>query len=258
MRMSLIAAAAALVLLPWDGRAQEDVFLLDGIVVTTSPTPRSIEAVSSHVTVLSGQELRAEGISSVSDALRREASLDIVRSGSFGGQTSLFLRGGESDHTLVLVDGVQVNEPGGFFDFSSLTTDNVERIEVVRGPSSALYGSDAVAGVIHIVTRVGRGPPRVRTSLETAYYSEPRNELLDGVRWSADVAGGWRSLRVLRLVGSGARRRHPRVQQPVHQHGRFGPRAVRARRSNTRLPLSARHGSGVPFPDRQRRGRDRP
>lgn len=190
MRTTPVTALAMLFLCPAAVHAQEDVFPLDGIVVTTSPTPRSLDAVSSHVTILSGEELRIEGITSVAEALRDEASLSIVRSGSFGGRTSLFLRGGESDHTLVLVDGVQVNEKGGSFDFSSLTTDNVERIEIVRGPASALYGADAMAGVIHIVTRVGRGSPHVRAGVETSYYSEPRDELLDGVRWSADVTGG--------------------------------------------------------------------
>lgn len=188
--MRICSIAAVLLLLPWAAGAQEDVFPLDGIVVTASPTPRSVEAVASHVTVLSGEELRAEGFVSVADALRDEAGLDVVRSGSFGGPTSLFLRGGESDHTLVLVDGVQVNQAGGSFDFSTLTMDNVERIEIVRGPGSALYGSDAMTGVVHVVTRVGRGSPRVRARIETASYSEPRNEALDGMRWSTDVAGG--------------------------------------------------------------------
>jgi vitamin B12 transporter len=67
----------------------------------------------------------------------------------------VFIRGGESKFTKVLVDGVPVNDAGGAFDFSSLTTDNVERIEIVRGPSSVLYGSDAVAGVVQVFTRRG-------------------------------------------------------------------------------------------------------
>ena len=78
------------------------------------------------------------------EALRTVAGLHVIRSGSIGAVTSLFLRGGESDYTLVLVDGMQVNLPGGGFDFASLTTDNLERIEIVRGPGSA---SPALAGV---------------------------------------------------------------------------------------------------------------
>jgi vitamin B12 transporter len=159
-------------------------------VVTASPTPRSASAVASHVTVLDAAELRARGITSVADALRDVAGVHVLRSGSFGALTSVFVRGGESDYALVLVDGVQVNQAGGGFDFASLSLDNVERIEVVRGPASALYGSDAVAGVVHVITRTGQGPAMVRASVETGSYAEPRGELVDGVRWSADLWGG--------------------------------------------------------------------
>jgi len=188
--MRVVTIAAALLLIPWAAGAQEDVFSLEGLVVTVSPTPRSVETVTRHVTILDGRELRAAGVTSVADALRDVGGVDIVRSGSFGATTSLFLRGGESDHTLVLVDGVQVNRAGGSFDFSSLPMDNVERIEVVRGPASALYGSDAMAGVIQVVTRTGRGAPRIVARMETSSFREPRGLLVDGTRWSADVSGG--------------------------------------------------------------------
>jgi vitamin B12 transporter len=195
MRHSVVAALVALPSLalslpPSAATAQEDAFSLQGLIVTASPTPRSAESVASHVTVLQGDDLRAEGLLTVGDALRDLPGLDVVRNGSFGATTSLFVRGGESDHTLVLVDGVQVNQAGGSFDFVSLTTDDVERIEIVRGPASALYGSDAMAGVIHVMTRTGRGAARVQARVQTAFYSEPRDQVLDGVRWSADVAGG--------------------------------------------------------------------
>jgi len=188
--MRIVLVAAASLLFPWAAGAQEDVFSLEGLVVTVSPTLRAIESVASHVTILDGQELRAAGLTTVADALRGVAGLDVVRNGSFGATTSLFLRGGESDHTLVLVDGVQVNRAGGGFDFASLTTDNVERIEIVRGPASALYGSDAMAGVIHVVTRTGRGAPRVSTRVEITSFSEPRDERIDGTRLSVDMTGG--------------------------------------------------------------------
>jgi vitamin B12 transporter len=189
-RAALIAAASFSGLHPDALGAQEDAFSLQGLVVTASPTPRSADAIASHVTVLQGEVLHAEGVTTVGDALRFVAGVDVVRNGSFGANTSVFVRGGESDHALVLVDGVQVNQAGGSFDFSALTTDDVERIEIVRGPASALYGSDAMAGVIHVVTRTGRGSPRLRARVETAHYSEPRDDALDGLRWSADVSGG--------------------------------------------------------------------
>jgi vitamin B12 transporter len=91
----------------------------------------------------------------VADALLRVPGLTVVRTGAPGAATSVFVRGGESDYVKVLVDGVPVNEPGGFYDFAHLTLDNVERIEVVRGPASVLYGSDAVSGVVQVFTRAG-------------------------------------------------------------------------------------------------------
>jgi outer membrane cobalamin receptor len=140
---------------PPGARAQERASSLDGLVVTASPTPREAAAVARHVTVLDGAELRALGLVSAVDALRDVAGVDVVRGGTFGAVTTVFTRGGESDYTLVMVDGVQVNQAGGGFDLASISLDNVERIEIVRGPASALYGSDAVSGVIHVITRTG-------------------------------------------------------------------------------------------------------
>jgi vitamin B12 transporter len=107
--------------------------------------------------VITGEELRARGITRVSDALKSVPGATLVQNGSTGSVNTLFLRGGESRYTKVLVDGVAVNAPGGFFDFSHLTTDNIERIEIVRGPASVVYGADAVSGIVQIFTRQGRG-----------------------------------------------------------------------------------------------------
>src|SRR6185503_5472280 len=100
------------------------------------------------------------GVTTVVEALRGVPSLVLVRPGGEGAQTSIFLRGGESDYVRVLIDGVPLNQPGGAIDIGHLTTENVDRIEIVRGPTSVLYGSDAVTGVIQIITRRGQGPAR--------------------------------------------------------------------------------------------------
>ena len=163
-------------------RAQDGALPLAGLIVTATPLPRSEEAVDRFVTVLTGDELRGRGDRTVGEALRGTAGVDVARNGSFGAVTSVFLRGGESDYTLVLVDGVQVNQAGGGFDFESLTTDNVERIEILRGPASALYGSDAVTGVVHVITRSGAGPPRGGAEVRAGSHGR-----LD---WSADLVGG--------------------------------------------------------------------
>jgi vitamin B12 transporter len=120
--------------------------------------------------VLQGADLRARGLTSVADALREVPGVAIARSGSFQGVTSVFTRGGQSGYTKILIDGVPMNQPGGFFDWSTLSTDNVERIEVVRGPSSVVWGSDAVTGVVNVITRSGRGGPRMMASARAGTY----------------------------------------------------------------------------------------
>ncbi|MBI1808865.1 MAG: TonB-dependent receptor, partial [Gemmatimonadetes bacterium] len=131
---------------------------LGAVVVTATREPVASAVPTATTTVLRGDDLRAAGITRVADALRLVPGASVVGSGSVGSQTSLFLRGGNSDYVRVLIDGVPVNDAGGGFDFSTLTTANIDRIEVLRGPASVLYGSDAVTGVIQLFTRQGAGP----------------------------------------------------------------------------------------------------
>ena len=182
MKRLIVVLLGTLWVQPALSRAQERPFLLDGLVVTASPTARAAQAVARSVTILQGDDLRERGLVRVADALRDVAGLTVVEGGSFGATTSVFMRGGESDYVQVLVDGVQVNQPGGAFDFAGLTLENVERIEVVRGPASSLYGSDAVAGVIQIITRTGWGAPSLDFTLRGGTFA--RREA------SATVSGG--------------------------------------------------------------------
>ncbi len=164
-----------------------DTVLLSPIVVTATRYPIPAASAATTVTVLSGAALRAQGIATVADALRLVPGAAVVATGSFGGQTSLFLRGGESDYVKVLIDGVPQNQPGGFYDFASLGTEDVERIEVVRGPVSVLYGSDAVTGVVHVMTRAGGERANARIAFGAGSY---------GSEWGqASVAGGGTALR---------------------------------------------------------------
>src|SRR2546422_3580842 len=150
--------------------------MLNPVVVTATRVPVSVDALASAVTVVTGRELELRGIRPVGEALRTVPGAAVVETGSYGGQTSLFLRGGESDYVKVLVDGVPQNQPGGAFDFADLTTDNVDRIEIVRGPASVLYGSDAVTGVIQIFTRTGSGAPRVTAAARAGTYGSAEYE----------------------------------------------------------------------------------
>src|SRR5947208_826642 len=130
------------------------------VVVTATRSPLARDRVPASVTVLDGASLRAQGITHVADALRLAPGIAVVQSGSYGAQTALFTRGGQSNYTKVLVDGVPLNDPGGTLDIGTLTLDNVERVEIVRGPTSVLYGSDAVTGVVQLFTRRAAGTPR--------------------------------------------------------------------------------------------------
>ncbi len=166
---------------PMNAQAPDTTSLTAMIIsATKTPTPRS--SLTQAVTVLSGEELRARGITRVTDALRSVPGASVVQNGAPGSVATLFLRGGESRYVKVLIDGVAINAPGGFFDFSHLTTDNIERIEIVRGPASVAYGADAVSGVIQIFTRQGRGPLSITADGRAGTY-----KTLDG---SVEANGG--------------------------------------------------------------------
>jgi len=152
------------------GAQANDTAQLGTVVISGSKVPRPADALTQAVTVISGDDLRARGVERVSDALREVPGASLVQSGSYGALTSLFLRGGESRYTKVLIDGVAVNAPDGYFDFSHLTTDNIERIEIVRGPASVLYGADAATGIVQIFTRRGGADHRASVSARGGTY----------------------------------------------------------------------------------------
>jgi vitamin B12 transporter len=153
---------------------------LEGFIVTGTPVPRAVGTEGSHVTILDGEELRLRGMSRMTDVLAEVPGLVVVQSGSYGSVASVFFRGAESDHVKVLMDGVEMNQSGGGIDLAGIAVWDVERVEVVRGPASALYGSNALAGVIHIITRRGRGSPSL--SAFGGFGSYGRRELSAAVR----------------------------------------------------------------------------
>jgi outer membrane cobalamin receptor len=127
------------------------------IIVTGSRVATRPDEVAANVTVLSREDFDVEKPAKLSDLLRRVAGVHVDQVGGRGGTGSLYMRGADPNYTLVLVDGVRVNDPtnarGGSFDFSTFDVADVERVEVARGPYSAVYGGDALAGVVNIVTR---------------------------------------------------------------------------------------------------------
>ena len=155
VRAALLLASSALVALPFAAGAE-----VPSIVVTPYLVPTSAARAGSTVSVITRDEIERSNAGSVAELLRSVPGLTVTESGGPGSTTSVMLRGAESQHTLVLIDGVRVNDPSGArdqFDFSTLSLDNVERIEVLRGPQSAVYGSDAMGGVINIITRKPKG-----------------------------------------------------------------------------------------------------
>jgi vitamin B12 transporter len=166
----LVLASAVLAAPASSAQEPSDTARLEPVVVTATRLPTPLAAVTASVTVLDGATLRARGIRGVSEALRDVPGLSVVQQGSYGGLTSVFVRGGESDYVKVLIDGAPANQPGGAFDFATLSTDNVERIEIVRGPASVLYGSDAVSGVVQIFTHGGSGSPAADAQVRGGTY----------------------------------------------------------------------------------------
>ncbi len=130
------------------------------IVVTATKSEIMKRETGASITIISSDEIEKKGKRSVSDALNEVPGLNVSRSSGFGGLTDVYMRGAASNSVLVLIDGVRVNDPTApakGFDFSNLTTENIERIEVIRGSQSTLYGSDALGGVINIITKKGEG-----------------------------------------------------------------------------------------------------
>ena len=124
-----------------------------------------LSASSAAVTILTEEFIRGSHAGNMMDLLRQVPFLYLSQTGGRGGLTTVTIRGGDPNFTLVMVDGIPVNDPtnilGGSFDFSTLSVENIKQIEIVRGPMSALYGSESVGGVINIITRGGENEPNL-------------------------------------------------------------------------------------------------
>ncbi len=126
----------------------------DVVVVTGTTTPTQYEKIGSSLTVISGSLIQDEGYTYVPDVLRQVPGVAVNQGGSPGSLTQVRIRGGEGNHTLTLLDGFDISSPDtGETDFSTLMSGDIQRIEVLRGPQSGLYGSNALAGVINLITR---------------------------------------------------------------------------------------------------------
>ena len=127
--------------------------------------------IGNAISIVTGQQLREQQVRNGAEALRGLPGVEVSRSGGFGNFTQVRIRGAEGNQTLVLIDGIEANNlSDGEFDFSNLSAEDIERIEVIRGPMSGLYGSNAVGGVINIITRAGKGPPSATVRTEVGSF----------------------------------------------------------------------------------------
>ncbi|PYL88094.1 MAG: hypothetical protein DMF17_00295, partial [Verrucomicrobia bacterium] len=148
------------------------------IIVSATRFDIPLDQSPASVSVITSEDIDLKQIERVSDALREVPGLSVVQTGTAGQLTSVFTRGLRSEHTQVLLDGVPINQGlQGAFDFANLTTDNIGRIEIVRGPQSTLYGPRALAGVIHLFTKEGEGTPGITLSSEGGSYDTFREAL---------------------------------------------------------------------------------
>lgn len=170
---TFLSTPSAAVMAADDSRAPETARILPEVVVSASMVPTSSDAVGSAVTVITAEEIERKQVRVLSDVLREVPGVAVNRSGTVGTLTQVRIRGAEGNHTLVIIDGIEVNDPSGGseFDFGLLRAADIERIEVLRGPQSALYGSDAIGGVINIVTKRGKGRPTVELSAEGGSFA---------------------------------------------------------------------------------------
>ena len=168
--------------------------LQDSVVVTASRTPERRGSVTESHAVFTAEDIRRLGSHSVADVLRQVPGVSVQSTGREGQIASVFVRGGESDYNHVLIDGVRVNADGGGYDFGRVSADEIERVEVVRGAQSALYGSDAIGSVIQIFTKRGTpdSGPRLSGSVEGGSFGTSRGDLrlLGGARRRIDYQLG--------------------------------------------------------------------
>jgi vitamin B12 transporter len=149
--------------------APPDVVSLPELVISATGDPTPMSNIGSSVTVITADQIQTQQRRTINEVLETVPGLNLVQTGGPGGQTSVFMRGTNSNHVKVLIDGIDVSDtstPNDSFDFGQLLTGDIARVEVLRGPQSGFYGSDAIGGVISITTKKGSGPAKATATVE--------------------------------------------------------------------------------------------
>ena len=193
MKKLLSCAAVLLVFMsfalpvPIFAQEESDAITMEETVVTASRLEEPLKYSPDSVTIVTEKEIREKGTQTVIDVLRDVPGISIAQNGSFGASASIYLRGTQNAHTLIMIDGVRVGDSmaiDGTMSITDISTDNIERIEIVRGAQSVLYGSDAIGGVINIITKKGKGKPEFYLSVEGGSFETLREKI--GVSGSSD------------------------------------------------------------------------
>ncbi len=176
-----------------ENSSSEDIYLADTILVTASRTEESAADTLASISIIERSAIEQSQAADLLELLRLQTGIDIVRSGAAGSQTSLFLRGTNSNHTLVLIDGVRVNSTNtGSLAWENIPLAQIERIEIVRGPRASFYGADAIGGVIQIFTRQAKN-----LNARATYASYGSKELSASTGYEREnsafsMTAGWR------------------------------------------------------------------
>jgi len=169
-----------------DDNASTTPVALPPVVVTTPtrlPTPEN--EVGSSITVVPSEEIERKQERTLPDALQDVPGLNVIQTGGPGGMTSVFIRGANANQAKVFIDGIDATDPAtGTFNFEHILTWDIDRVEIVRGPQSGLYGADAIGGVVNIITKTGTGPPQFGGSIEGGSFGTFNQNA--GVRGSLD------------------------------------------------------------------------
>jgi len=234
--MVWILAIFSMVGLIFSGPVLAEGISLDEIVVTATRTEVPRSQIPGAITVITSKDIESAQVSNIPDLLRNITGIDVIQQGGAGKEASIFIRGANSEHTLLLIDGVRVNSTTtGGFDFGDLAVDNIERIEIIRGPSSTLYGSDAIGGVIQIITKRAK-TSTASTSLEVGSFGTTRETISTEVkkeRFDLSLAASHMDTEGFSAVKSGSER-------DGYQNTTISSRMGLSPGSATRIDMTAR------------------
>lgn len=163
------------------------------VVVSASLGGTLAPQIGSSASVITQADIKERGVQSVFEVLRDVPGVQVSQTSRHGGQTSLFIRGGNSNYNLILIDGIEMNAFGGDFDLGPVSVDGVDHVEVVRGPQSALFGSNAVSGVVNVISERGEGSPRFTLLAEGGSFTTRRfaggaNGLTHNLSWAVNLS----------------------------------------------------------------------